>query len=430
MQVVIAHSHLNPGGVTRIIESQIDSLHGVQVKVLVGNCPNPEAIILKGAELHVIEDLNYLERREYNDKEAMVLLHQVHRKIRNLLPTNAVLHFHNLNLGKNPIVTYAVYLLAKEGAKVFNHAHDFAEDRPANYQFLKEIISDIFLQRIEEVLYSQLPNVHYGVLNSFDFERLQKYGVPKERIEWLPNPVTLQSKINISDKTGAKKEICKSLGLDENKLLVTYPVRVIERKNIGELILLSILFAGTVNFIVTQPPKNPVEIERYKKWVSFCNNENIPLTFEAGNKVDFEKLLVASDFCITTSYREGFGMVYLEPWLLNTPVVGRNIEYITRDFTADGFQFSSLYDQIQIPGINGDFKDFDMKKQMKIIRETKNNPQKKTEIFEQNQSLKTLFEKTGLATIEKNKEIIKKQYSLEGYGIKLQNRYKKLVGKS
>ncbi|MEZ5104786.1 MAG: glycosyltransferase [Draconibacterium sp.] len=428
MQLVIAHSHLNPGGVTRIIESQIESLRGIQVKVLVGNCQNPKAITSKGAELHIVEDLNYLEHRKYSDKEAMIKLHQVHRKIRNLLPTNGVLHFHNLNLGKNPIVTYAVYLLAKEGAKVFNHAHDFAEDRPSNYQFLKEILSDIFLQRVEEVLYPNLPNYQFGVLNSFDFERLINFGVQKERIEWLPNPVTVQTVENTLDKTSAKSEICKALNLDEKKLLVTYPVRVIQRKNIGELILLSALFEDSVNFVVTQPPKNPKEIELYAKWLKFRADENIPVTFEAGNKVSFEKLIVASDFCITTSYREGFGMVYLEPWLLNTPVVGRDIEYITRDFIADGFHFPALYNQIQVPGLNGDFKDFEMENQMNIIRTTKSNPLKKADFFEQNQTLKTLFEKADIKNIEKNKEIIRDKYSLQGYGIKLQNRYKKLVG--
>lgn len=428
MQICIAHSHLNPGGVTRIIESQVECLAGNSVKVIVGACSNPEIITSKGAELHLIEDLNYLENQKYSDKEAMQMLHKIHREIRSYLTADSILHFHNLNLGKNPIVTYAVYLLAKEGLRVFNHAHDFAEDRPANYQFLKEILSNIFLQQIEEVLYPQLPNYQFGVLNSFDFERLQKYGVQKERIEWLPNPVIFNTTEDISDKKGAKKEICNQLNLNENKLLVTYPVRVIQRKNIGELILLSVLFSEKVNFAVTQPPKNPVEIKLYNHWLEFCKNENIQVSFEAGNKVNFEKLLIASDFCITTSYQEGFGMVYLEPWLLNTPVVGRDIEYITRDFTNDGFQFSTLYKQLIIPAYKKDFKDFNMEKQMEIIVNVKNHRDQKEQIFEQNPVLSALFESVNTSVFEKNKNLIKNNYSLHGYGIKLQNRYKKMVG--
>ncbi len=428
MQIVIAHSHLNPGGVTRIIQSQVESLPDESIKVLVGNCTLPESITSKGAELHIIEELNYLENRNYSEREASMLLHKIYHKIKAQLHPDAILHFHNLNLGKNPIVTYAVYLLAKEGVKIFNHAHDFAEDRPSNYKFLEEIISGILKEPLREVMYPHLTNYQYGVLNSFDFERLLKYGISKERIEWLPNPVEFNISGNILNKQQAKKEISELLKLDESKLLVTYPVRVIRRKNIGELILLSVLFSEEVNFVVTQPPKNPVEISFYNEWLQFCRNENTGVIFEAGNKVDFEKLIIASDFCITTSYQEGFGMVYLEPWLLNTPVVGRNIDYISRDFINDGFHFSALYQQLKISETGNDFKELKPAEQMKIISDVKNNQKKKEKIFEQNKGLKSLFEKVDNTTIEKNKKIIKTKYSLKGYGIKLQNRYKKLVG--
>ncbi|WP_321373909.1 hypothetical protein [uncultured Draconibacterium sp.] len=428
MPIVIAHSHLNPGGVTRIIESQINSLQGEEIKVLVGACPDADKITSKNADLHIIPELNYLERRKYTDQEAMEMLHKIHREIREHLTPDTVLHFHNLNLGKNPIVTYAVYLLAKEGVKVFNHAHDFAEDRPSNYSFLKEIIYGNFSQKLNEVLYPKLPNYHYGVLNSFDFDRLKELGVAEDRIEWLPNPVTFNASEDIPEKQVAKKDVCNKLGIDENKLLVTYPVRVIQRKNIGEFILLSILFRHRANFAVTQPPQNPVEIEMYKQWINFCSNNEINVVFEAGTKVNFEKLLRGSDFCITTSYKEGFGMVYLEPWLLDTPVVGRDIDFITKDFKDDGFLFPTLYYKMNIPGIKTDFKDLNLKMQMEIISGVLSEKIEKQKLFEQNPILNTLFSDVKSHITEKNKTIIKNNYSLKGYGIKLQERYKKMVG--
>ncbi|WP_321995837.1 hypothetical protein [Draconibacterium orientale] len=428
MPVVIAHSHLNPGGVTRIIESQIDSLQGEEIKVLVGACPDGSKIKSKNAELHIIPDLNYLERRKYTDQEAMEMLHKVHREIREHLTRDTILHFHNLNLGKNPIVTYAVYLLAKEGVKVFNHAHDFAEDRPSNYSFLEEIIYDNFSQKLNEVLYPKLPNYQFGVLNSFDFDRLKELGVTEDRIEWLPNPVTFHASEDLPEKADAKQAICKELNIDADKLLVTYPVRVIQRKNIGEFILLSILFRHRANFAVTQPPQNPVEIEMYKQWIKFCNENEIDIVFEAGQKVNFENLLRGSDFCITTSYKEGFGMVYLEPWLLDTPVVGRDIDFITRDFKNDGFSFPTLYYKLNIPGIKTDFKDLNLKMQMEIISAILSGKLEKHKLFEQNPILNTLFSDVKLHITEKNKTIIKNNYSLQGYGIKLQKRYKKMVG--
>lgn len=428
MQVIIAHSHLNPGGVTRVIESQLESLKGIPVKVMVGACTNPESITSRGGELIVIEELNYLERLTYSDKEAMVMLHSIHQKIRKHITSETILHFHNLNLGKNPIVTYAVYLLAKEGLKVFNHAHDFAEDRPTNYAFLKEVLHDIFLQEINEVLYPNLPNYQFGVLNSYDLERLIGFGVERERIEWLPNPVTFEQTQQKLDKEIAKIEVCKQLEIDDKKLLITYPVRVIQRKNIGEFILLSVLYDHITQFVVTQPPQNPVEIEMYKQWVNYCTENDINIIFEGGRKTDFETLLAGSDFCITTSYREGFGMVYLEPWLLNTPVVGRDIDFITKDFRDDDFHFPTLYYKINIPGLKIDFKDLNMKMQMEIISELKTGRLQKQKIFEQNPILNTLFKKISDEVIKKNKTIINTNYSLKGYGNKLQKRYKELAG--
>lgn len=428
MRIVIAHSHLNPGGVTRIIESQIESLPNDSISVLVGSCLNSESIINRGAEITIIEALNYLENRKYSEKEAIDLLHKIHEQLISKLTPDSILHFHNLNLGKNPFVTYAVYLLAKGGYKIFNHAHDFAEDRPANLQFLEGILTGNFAQSIKEVLYPKLPNYHYGVLNSFDYERLISYGVNKDRIVWIPNPVTFTTTENISNKNKAKTEICNLLKLDNLKLLVTYPIRVIQRKNIGEFILLSILFSDTANFVVTQPPQNPVEIELYNKWTKFCSSKNINITFEAGIKVDFEKLLIGSDFCITTSYKEGFGMVYLEPWLLKTPVVGRDIDFISKDFRADGFEFPALYSNIKIEGEVDDFKDLSMEKQMELILNVKNDLKLKEQLFEQNPIFGSLFKKVPEAIIDKNVSIIKNNYSLEGYGIKLQKQYKTMVG--
>ena len=428
MEVIIVHSHLNPGGVTRIIESQVESLHRLPVKVVAGDCSNPEQITSRGAEYVEFAPLNYLEHKPYSIAEINQKLIEITSFLKNLTTSDSILHIHNLNLGKNPVVTYAVYQLAKKGMPVFNHAHDFAEDRPANLKFLKEIIEDIFKEKLNDVLYPDFPNYHFGVLNSFDKKRLENYGVQQDRILWLPNPVTFDTEEDISNKKKYKTEICSELNLDEKKLLVTYPVRVIQRKNIGEFILLSVLFANDVQFVVTQPPKNPVEIELYEKWLKFCHEKKIAITFEAGQKVNFEKLIIASDFCITTSYREGFGMVYLEPWLLNTPVVGRNIDFLTNDFQSDGFRFSALYDEITVPGQSEDFKNLDMHSQMEIIDDVLSGKIKKEQVYEQNPVLSALFKNVPEQVSRQNKSIIKNNYSLEKYGIKLQNRYKEMVG--
>lgn len=427
MHIVIVHSHLNPGGVTRIIESQIKALSHLPITILTGSCPNPDDFYAPNVQLEIIPELNYLERKKYNNKEVQSLHKRIKEQLSAHLKKDSILHIHNLNLGKNPVVTYAVYQLAKQGVRIFNHAHDFAEDRPSNFQFLKDVISGLFDEKLESVLYPDLPNVHFGVLNSFDHQRLIEFGISKERIVWLPNPVALSAELKHTSKEDAKNIACKALDLSPEKLLVTYPVRVIQRKNIGEFILLSLLFKNKAQFTVTQPPKNPAEIILYEQWVKFCRDNEIPIVFEAGNKIDFETLIFGSDFCITTSYKEGFGMAYLEPWLFETPVVGRNIDFLTRDFQEDGLRFPSLYYKIIFPGTKIDFADLNMHVQMQLITQLLRKNTSEHTIFEQNPILRTLFSKIPQEIIDNNKTLIENKYSIKGYGIKLQQQYRKLA---
>lgn len=423
MSIFIFHHHLNPGGVTRIIYSQVEALKGEDVTVYTGATDGTGRIEKMGAKLIVKEDLNYLKNQLYEPIYLHNLLRDYLWFLKETVTKQDILHIHNLNLGKNPVLTFAFYLLAKEGYQVFNHAHDFAEDRPLNYDFLQRVIEKHFEENLQEVLYPSWNNYRYAVLNSRDYERLIHQGINKGRVSWLPNPVSLGFNTDNFLVQETKQKIQQELQLQSEKNIVTYPVRVIQRKNIGEFILLSVLFADTAEFLVTQPPQNPSEIIFYKKWLDFCQQQNIRVHFEVGNKVDFLELLIATDFCITTSYMEGFGMAYLEPWLLKKPVVGRDITYITKDFREDNMLFAALYEQLSVNG--KDFAMLEMWDQMQCILEVITDEAAKQKIWDENKSLATLFEPMGKGVIEKNRSIIINKYSLEGYGIQLKSEYQK-----
>ena len=225
-------------------------------------------------------------------------------------------------------------------------------------------------------------------------------------------------------------KICKQLNLDSDRVLVSYPVRVIRRKNIGEFILLAALFSEQANWLVTQPPKNPVEIVPYEEWKEFCKKENINLVFEAGVKTDFEELLYASDFCITTSTKEGFGMVYLEPWLFSTPVIGRDLPQITEDIKNSGIEFPLLYEEIKVD-VNGQLLEFSSLSdidQRACITEILNNREGKNKIMTENSFLEKLLNFKDERMIEKNKSIIRKEYSLQNYAKRLEKIYQEFTG--
>lgn len=100
-------------------------------------------------------------------------------------------------------------------------------------------------------------------------------------------------------------------------------------------------------------------------------------------------------------------MVYLEPWLLNTPVVGRDINFISKDFRADGFEFPALYSELNVNTSGTDFKDLSMVNQMELILNVKNNSRLKDRLMEQNPIFSLLFKKVPKSVIEKNISIIK-----------------------
>jgi glycosyltransferase involved in cell wall biosynthesis len=436
MNVVIIHYHLHPGGVTQVIKSQIKSIQnampGAGIRILTGGCHDTSIYEALGAQITIKEELNYLDDIDYSKDELSSRLQKLKDYLTSQIAQQDIIHFHNLNLGKNPLLTLAIYYLAKEGYSIFNHCHDFAEDRPVNRAFLYKIIKTNFKLDPEKVLYPDIKNYQLGVINSFDKKRLMDmYNIPGYRIDLLPNPVNVQE---ISKATPNKKQarhsICNQLNIDKDLPIITYPVRVIKRKNIGEFILLAHLFAGQFHWMVTQPPKNPVEIEHYEKWKAFCQKYLIDIIWEAGTKVKFEELLAASHYCISTSIREGFGMVYLEPWLMDTPVFGRNIDYVTKDFLESGIEFPLLYEQLVVSfnGKETDFANLDETSKMDLIAGTISDHKSKDIILQKNISLKRIKVSLPKDIINKNKQIIKNKYSLEKYGERLHGIYEKLSG--
>jgi glycosyltransferase involved in cell wall biosynthesis len=431
----IIHYHLHPGGVTSIIKSQVESLlkdKNYAVKIFCGYCENPNEYQKPGAHLLTYPALNYLP--EDLEPEDILDLYQYIKEIfkTNIKGANEVLHFHNLNLGKNPVLTHVIYQLATEGFRIVNHTHDFAEDRPDRMEFHDKILGQNFHVDPFDVMYPGYRNYEYITLNSADRERIMDQGIRPEQVTKIPNPVSTNHGSGEMDKKKAVTEIMEDLNLQSDKKLVIYPVRVIRRKNIGEFILFSVLFGQEAHWLVTQSPKNPVEVKPYEAWKNFCAKHHIPVVFEAGQKTDFSKLMIAADLCLTTSTDEGFGMVFLEPWIYGTQVKGRDIPRVTSDLKADGLEFPLLYRQLRVK-LDDEMKDFaelTVEEQRDVILKTRNDDLFKAQLIRMNPFIRQLLEKPKDGTLEKNQEIIKSKYSLKNYKEQLDAVYKRLFEKA
>ncbi|MBM9615842.1 glycosyltransferase family 4 protein [Desulfobulbus rhabdoformis] len=337
MRVALVHYHLQSGGVTRIICHVLKALRarGIQCMVLTGKEPG---FNISGT-YRVVPGLQYeLDRPKLS---VQALTEQMRSAATEALGGAPDLwHVHNHSLGKSLLLPLALRQMASEGEHFLFHIHDFAEDgRPANYRAMLQQMAGGQCDLLASQLYPQGDHVHYAVLNTRDHCYLQEAGLDEPQLHLLPNPVDL-----------GKPSLAEA-PLPGKLPLWLYPTRAIRRKNLGEFLLWSALVGETTWFATTSAPENPLEQPRYQRWKQIAAELGLPVHFElvGPNGYGFIDLLRLADMAMTTSVAEGFGMAFLEPWTQTTPVCGRNLVEITRQFAIDALELPGCYDQLTVP---------------------------------------------------------------------------------
>jgi hypothetical protein len=104
-------------------------------------------------------------------------------------------------------------------------------------------------------------------------------------------------------------------------------------------------------FATTLGPNNPAERPGYERWRELAGVLSLPVSFELGANpaLSFEDILSSAHGMVTTSIAEGFGMAFLEPWLVGRAVTGRNLAEITAEFTEAGVTLPHLYTRLDVP---------------------------------------------------------------------------------
>lgn len=315
MKIAFIHYHLKTGGVTTVLKDQVEALRDVgEVLVLTGDPPDGsfpcDAVYIPG--------LGYdrPSQKPYDPAEvAEAVVKALYAKWQDGCD---VLHVHNATLAKNRNFLKILKLLQKNEVRLFLQIHDFAEDgRPLAY------FADAYV-----------PDCHYGVINSRDYEILLKAGLKRSGLHLIPNTI---KPFAFERKTA----------LPANRVL--YPIRAIRRKNIGEAILLSLFFQNNENLAITLPPNSPADILSHEDWKTFVKARHLNVAFEAGLADDFAHLVRSSRYLITTSITEGFGFSFLEPWTAKKLLWGRKIPDICRDFEENDIQLAHLYTRLRVP---------------------------------------------------------------------------------
>lgn len=362
MQVAMVHFHLNRGGVTQVIINHLRALAEVhqgaeplEVVIFFGGrrAAWRDELVAKlegvAVRLVALPELQYDGERPVACGGLAGCLLAAFRDER-LDPADTVVHIHNHSLGKNMSLPGAIGKLARAGFALLLQIHDFAEDfRPANYRDLVDTLSSGDHRELATQLYPQGSAIHYAVLNGRDYRILQAAGIAPAHIHSLPNPVTEAGPV--AERQAARAKITEKFRVPAETPYILYPVRGIRRKNLGELLLWSAAQDRSARFAVTLPPLNPVEQPRYQAWKELSEQLGLPVLFEVGAEggLDFSENLAAADRVLTTSVAEGFGMVFLEPWLADLPLIGRDLPEITEDFRAAGVSFDQLTPSLRIP---------------------------------------------------------------------------------
>lgn len=344
MHVVIVHYHLRRGGVTRVIDNAIRALRAVdadvEVMVLTGEEPGDKV----GYRWRVVPQLLYQSEASAAQAKAIAQgLRSVVRDFWGEAASEVLWHVHNSTLGKNVAFPAALRMLIDDGARCLIQLHDFAEDgRPANFRRQRAFFESFDQTAApDEYLYPCGSRVRYALLNNRDASILQEAGLSSDYCYRLPNPVSV-SGLGQGDGEPAPDQVSPYL---------LYPTRGIRRKNMGELALLSYLHGRNYRFVSTLSPDNEEWQAIHEDWRLFAAVRGLPLELGVADSDpdSFVPLVQGSSGLITTSVAEGFGLAFLEPWLMGKSVVGRNLPEITSDFDENGIALEHLYRSLPVP---------------------------------------------------------------------------------
>ena len=362
MNIVILHCHFERGGVTQVVENhlrflrQCSEVHNIYL-VSGNRISGLSSDSLESATHVCIESMDYdsiLNPSGSIEERSAALANQIVEALaaHEVTAADAVLHWHNHSLGKNVAAPSTITKLAAQDWRLLLQVHDFAEDnRPGNYSAIIDACRADSPKNVDDFLYPASDSIHYASLTQADLQVFSQLGMKSSRTHCLPNSVTAAG-TDAMQREEALAGLRQTLQLPTDARWCVYPVRGIRRKNVGELLLLSRWLPENTYTGITLRPTTPVETRSYDRWRELATAVAPHAVFDVGHReeISFAQNLAACDYVLSTSVAEGFGIVFLEPWLSGRSVIARGLPTVAKDFQAAGIRFPLLYDSLLIPG--------------------------------------------------------------------------------
>ncbi|MBT3274437.1 MAG: hypothetical protein HN368_14870 [Spirochaetales bacterium] len=456
--ISIVHYHLEPGGVTKVIDLSVQALtahlDGLREVRLVSG--RPDGVEKLADSLRsicgqvrivpiIVPEIDYLPIGTQPGPGTDTAVNAMKNAMLKAC-AGSIWWIHNYHLGKNPLFTKALLEITKENPRerFCFHIHDFPESsRYDNLNFLRRFVGGS--------PYPQSANIRYAVINGRDFANLKSAGLVESSVYLLNNPIKDESfdKSRASETARKLERIFggKFPGYIPGAPLMVYPVRTIRRKNALELGLLAAISREPVNLVVTLPGTSESE-KPYSDLVAKAFEEGlIPGMWGIGASLDeegirFMDLVSAARLICSSSVQEGFGYLFINAVQWKIPLFARYLTIL--DGIVDVFREHPhlFYTTIHVPienehrrkmrnqyekkidrltsaipsariealrsqaaslGNEGtvDFSYFAAEEQIEILRRTSNNRSYKNGICQMNNGiLKELENLTHLGTLE------------------------------
>ncbi|MBL7074216.1 hypothetical protein ISS37_03115 [candidate division KSB1 bacterium] len=406
----IWHYHLKPGGVRTVIENTLKALtylndyHGVSVEIFSGDDrgvefdkDRVEEGSRSGLSITVrtirIPELSYSDRLYESRGQLKATAKGIRDTMIRSMSLNHcdqdnpyILNSHNLALGKNPAASWALKLLAewalvhKKPLWVLNQVHDFAENnRPDRLRVLQNCTGTRDNRFAAGLIYPNLPGVLYAVLTRADRDNLIQVGLDPQRLFVLPNSINIlpfESGLSQTELE-VKGELLRRISryareqdfvFDPESPILLSPMKIMRRKNSLESVLILILLNALgegYQLLLSLGAQSPHDLKYGNHLKQFIRKYRLPITVGFGDEfilsgkqrlvrngriLQFSlfDLYAISTGVITTSIMEGFGLGFLEGWLLGLPVVGRRIPGVIEEFERAGLDFGHLYDRVEV----------------------------------------------------------------------------------
>jgi len=339
VRVAILHNHLKPGRITRVIENTVRALNLAGIESLVFCSKQANILAYPFANVRLIPEL--ASKKSLSQPRAEDLKKALETRCKNewgSLPD--LWHVHNHSLGENLVIPAVVSQWAGEKQKLLLHLHDFAEDgRPANYKSLREELASRNIENLNQTLYPMGEHIGYAFCNERHRNYFKAAGIEDRHNNLLINPVNYPE-----DRTvGMDSPILK------DKKLYLCPTQCGRRTNIGEFILWSAAASKEEVFGSTMAPAEASTLSIYNEWEAIAKNLGIPTQFGLGEQHSLHALINKAYAVVTTNMGDGFANTYLEPYLADAQLVGRDLPDITSTFTDQGIRFEGLYPRLDVP---------------------------------------------------------------------------------